>query len=643
MKTALRLAALLTAALSTAGWAADHPVQGDFLKLKDSTNAKQKRVIFRAVRDAAIDPAAAPDPRSTGATFEVVGAGAADGASGAIALDPSLWTGLGKPAGSKGYRYLDRTVAFGIRKVVFKPGNKGGKLIVVGKDANWPYSVNQPQQGPIAVRFDIGGEVYCARFEAASFVKNDNGILRARNAAAPADCSLPICGNGVTEPPETCDDGNTASGDGCSDVCQVEIPVVCGNGVAQGTEECDDGNLADGDGCSATCQLENTSAVCAGVASVSGTSLATVPVASGLQSPVYIGAPRLDPNRVFVVEQPGRIRVVNNGTLLATPFLDIHSKVTYGGERGLLSVAFHPDYESNGRFFVDYTNLSGNTVIARYDVSADPNVADDTSEKILLTITQDFANHNGGLVLFGPDGYLYVGMGDGGSGGDPNERAQDDTSLLGKLLRIDVDVDTPPYYTVPPTNPGYDSGNPTDPLGLIWAKGLRNPWRYSFDRANGDLYIGDVGQDTWEEVDYTPAGTPGGLNYGWDVFEGNACYDPAPHFPSCSAAQAQMTFPIYTYNHSFHSSCSITGGAVYRGCAMPDLRGSYFLADYCGAWIHSFEVVAGAPQNEQDRTAELDPPGAASINSITSFGEDARGELYIADQGGEIYRIVPGP
>ena len=311
MKTALRLAALLTAALSTAGWAADHPVQGDFLKLKDSTNAKQKRVIFRAVRDAAIDPAAAPDPRSTGATFEVVGAGAADGASGAIALDPSLWTGLGKPAGSKGYRYLDRTVAYGIRKVVFKPGNTGGKLIVVGKDANWPYSVNQPQQGPIAVRFDIGGEVYCARFEAASFVKNDNGILRARNAAAPADCSLPICGNGVTEPPETCDDGNTASGDGCSDVCQVEIPVVCGNGVAQGTEECDDGNLADGDGCSATCQLEEHLGASA-PASRASAAPRSQPCRWPRASLAGATSPRRarDPNRLFVVEQRGRIRIV---------------------------------------------------------------------------------------------------------------------------------------------------------------------------------------------------------------------------------------------------------------------------------------------------------------------------------------------
>ncbi len=425
-----------------------------------------------------------------------------------------------------------------------------------------------------------------------------------------------------------------------ADILTPPPPGPCGDGIVEGSEECDDGDTDDGDGCSATCQLENTSAICAGVPTAGGTDLDSVLVASGLASPVHLTAPPLDPNRLFIVEQPGRIRIIKNGSLLATPFLAIEGPVGSGGsEQGLLGLAFHPDYETNGRFFVDYTNNAGDTVIARYEVSGDPDDADEGSEEILLTIDQPFANHNGGQLAFGPDGFLYVGMGDGGSGGDPFEAGQDDGTLLAKLLRLDVDVDTAPFYAVPPTNPDAGAG---DPLGLIWAKGLRNPWRFSFDRANGDLYTGDVGQSAREEVDYQPGTSGGGENYGWNVFEGNLCSDPEPDFLDCPADPegAGFTMPILEYDHG--EGCSITGGFVYRGCAMPDLHGTYFYGDYCTAFVRTFTVVGGVAQDEDDRTADVAPGGGLSIDNISSFGEDARGEVYVVDHDGDVFRIVPG-
>jgi cysteine-rich repeat protein len=415
---------------------------------------------------------------------------------------------------------------------------------------------------------------------------------------------------------------------------------ACGDGVVQGTEECDDGGTAGGDGCSAACQLEDASALCAGVPAAAGTALASVLVASGLERPLHVTAPPLDPNRVFVVEQRGRIRIVKNGTLLVTPFLAIEGKVSCCGERGLLSVAFHPDYESNGRFFVNYTNVAGHTVIARYQVSGNPDVADAGSELVLLTVAQPFANHNGGLNAFGPDGYLYVGLGDGGSFNDPLEAGQDGGTVLGKLLRLDVDVETPPYHAAPADNPDPGAAHPLD---LIWAKGLRNPWRFAFDRATGELYIADVGQNQWEEVNLQPPAT-GGLNYGWDVFEGRHCFEPEPLYPAgmCPDPPAGFTMPVLEYSHA--AGCSVTGGFVYRGCRLPDLHGTYFYGDYCSAFIRTFKGVAGGDaQNLADRTADLDPPGSLSIDAISSFGEDARGELYVTDHDdGEVFKIVPG-
>lgn len=406
----------------------------------------------------------------------------------------------------------------------------------------------------------------------------------------------------------------------------------CGNGVTEPPEQCDDANVTNGDGCSATCQLEGGACtdVCAGVVPVSGTSIRAERVATGLSQPLFVTAPPRDTTRVFIIEQGGRIRILKFGTLLTTPFLDISALVSGGGEQGLLGLAFHPNYVDNGRFFVNYTDTGGDTVVAEYRVSANPDVADAGSAEILLQISQPFSNHNGGQVSFGPDGFLYIASGDGGSGGDPLDNGENINTLLGKLLRIDVDNGT--TYVSPPTNPFFGA---VPGLDEIWAYGLRNPWRFSFDRLNGDLYVADVGQGSWEEINWRPASSTGGENYGWDIMEGLHCYEP----PS-ACVQTGLTLPVLEYDHG--QGCSVTGGYVYRGCRMPDLAGTYFYADYCDAWVRTLAMSGGVATNLQDRTAELEM-GGVDLNTITSFGEDARGELYITDQGGEVFKIVPGP
>lgn len=359
---------------------------------------------------------------------------------------------------------------------------------------------------------------------------------------------------------------------------------------------------------------------------VLGQSLAAQPlipieIAGGLSRPVDIASAGDGSGRLFIVEQNGRIRIHHGQALLATPFLDIDARVGSGGERGLLGIAFHPDYASNGEFFLNYTNNSFDTVIARYRVSMDANIDDPNSEEILLTIAQPFANHNGGQLAFGPDGYLYIGMGDGGGGGDPLNSGQDPLTLLGKMLRIDVDAGSP--YAIPPDNPFAD----TDfTLSEIWGLGLRNPFRFSFDRITGDLFIADVGQDAIEEVHLHRANTPAGENYGWRLMEGSQCFNPA-----LNCNDGTLTLPAFEYSHSA-GRCSITGGYRYRGSQLSMLAGTYIYGDFCtGEIFGATENTNGLWQQQVLLDTDLD---------ITSFGEDDDGELYVADLGGRVFALV---
>ena len=354
------------------------------------------------------------------------------------------------------------------------------------------------------------------------------------------------------------------------------------------------------------------------------------PFLSGLETPVYLTHAGDGSGRIFVVEQVGRIRVVKDGELLATPFLDITQLVQSGGERGLLSVAFYPDYETSGRFIVDYTRRSetaadvGDTVIARYKVSPQADVADPTSAETLLVIDQPQGNHNGGLVKFGPDGMLYIGSGDGGGAADagpghaPQGNGQELGSLLGKLLRIDVNAEG--AYKIPESNPDLGAGARKE----IWAYGLRNPWRFSFDRANGDLYIGDVGQNQWEEVDHQPRESKGGENYGWPVWEGTHLHRPG-------TAVTGDTKPVAEYSIT-DENCSVTGGYVYRGSKIPSLGGYYILGDYCTGNLWTL-VKLGS-------TWSLTPLQDTQY-AISSFGEDESGELYLVHHRGTVHRFDP--
>ncbi len=339
-------------------------------------------------------------------------------------------------------------------------------------------------------------------------------------------------------------------------------------------------------------------------------------IASGLARPVYLT--HAGDVRLFVVEQGGLIRIIEKGAVLDEPFLDVSALLnTQGLERGLLGMAFHPDYAENGWFFINYTAAgSGANTVARYS-RLDANQADPASAEIILSVDDPYPNHNAGQLAFGPDGYLYVGLGDGGSGGDPHGNGQNRSVLLGKMLRLDVDGDLP--YEIPDDNPFVGDGRFRPE---IWAWGLRNPWRYSFDRLTGDLYIADVGQYLWEEINMQPADSPGGENYGWSVYEGT-------HSFSGESAPPDMVTPIAEYSHS--DGCSVTGGYVYRGAALPELRGTYFYGDWCSgvAW-----------------TARRDESGVWQTRvfmntgrQISSFGEDAAGELYLLDHGGAVLRL----
>lgn len=327
-------------------------------------------------------------------------------------------------------------------------------------------------------------------------------------------------------------------------------------------------------------------------------------------------------DRLFIVEQnESDIEIINTSGQYIGKFLDLSGLTSTGGERGLLGLAFHPNFTENGYFYVNYTNTAGNTVIARYQVSANPNVANPSSATILMTINQPFANHNGGHIAFGPDGYLYIGTGDGGSGGDPQNNAQNKLSRLGKMLRIDVDGDLP--YAIPSSNPYV--GN-AEYLPEIWAIGLRNPWKFSFDRLTGDLWIADVGQDAHEEINMEPAGSTGGYNWGWRCYEGNVPYNNT----GCQPA-SNYNAPILTYSQASSSFCSITGGIVHRGTQQPALNGIYFHGDYCNNGLHAVR-----PNGSGGYTTT----NMASIGGgVTAFGEDYQGELYIARHNGIILKI----
>lgn len=342
-------------------------------------------------------------------------------------------------------------------------------------------------------------------------------------------------------------------------------------------------------------------------------------VATDLSFPLYAVAPPGDP-RLFVVEQTGTIRVFVDGELREEPFLDVTPLVRFGGERGLLGLAFHPNYANNGRFVINYTaDPDGETVVAEYAVSADdPNRAAPDEVARFLEIEQPFGNHNGGMVEFGPDGLLYVGMGDGGAAADPLGAGQDPQSKLGAMLRIDVDT-----HPVPPD--GNREGADPD----VWAIGLRNPWRFSFDRATGDLYIADVGQNLFEEVHVQAAGSGAG-NYGWNVMEGLHCFDPPE---DCD--RTGLLLPAVEYGRDL--GCSVTGGYVYRGDAIPELRGWYLYGDFCSNRIWAMRWEAGEVLEHHEITAEIDPDGV--LGGISSFGEDAEGEIYVLSLNGVIHRI----
>ena len=348
-------------------------------------------------------------------------------------------------------------------------------------------------------------------------------------------------------------------------------------------------------------------------------------IVSGLSSPLYLTSPPGDLSRLFIVEQGGFIRVIKDGALLPVPFLDISTRISAGGEQGLLGLAFYPDYATSGRFAVHYTDPAGDTHLSIFQVSADPDVADPNSEQVILTADQPYANHNGGQLTFGPDGLLYLGLGDGGAGNDPEGRGQDLSEPLGSILRVDVQSGT--SYTIPADNPFVGQAGV---LPEVWSYGLRNPWRFSFDRASGDLYIADVGETRYEEVDVAPASSGGGkgTNFGWNIMEGAHC------LTGDTCDQTGLTLPAFEYGHD--QGCSIIGGYVYRGGAIPDLQGLYFYADLCQGWVRSLRYSAGEASEVTDWPT-LRPGG-----SVFSFGEDAAGELYVLSVAG-VFKLVPDP
>lgn len=366
-------------------------------------------------------------------------------------------------------------------------------------------------------------------------------------------------------------------------------------------------------------------------AAPTGTTIALQKVVDLPQPVLAIGAGD-GSNRVFVVLKGGQIRVIKNGNLLPTPFLNISSLVSRGNEQGLLGLAFSPHFANNHRFYVNYTNTAGDTVIREYRTGANPDVANPKTARHVLTVLQPYDNHNGGMLAFGKDGDLYVGMGDGGSGGDPGNRAQNVNQLLGKILRIDVSGFTRTRgYLIPKGNP-YIGRTGRDE---IWQLGVRNPWRFSFDKATGALWIGDVGQETYEEVDrvvQTASGPGRGVNWGWHVMEGSHCYQ-----PSTGCSTKGKALPLTEYTHADNGRCAISGGYVYRGTAIPALAGWYVYGDYCSGEVWAISSTATRPAT----AVALLGPGSG--RNIGGFGQGDDNELYLCDLNGTVYRVVQGP
>jgi glucose/arabinose dehydrogenase len=346
------------------------------------------------------------------------------------------------------------------------------------------------------------------------------------------------------------------------------------------------------------------------------------PFISGLDSPVYLGHAGDGSGTLYIIERVGRIRTASpDGAVDEAPFIDLSERITAGGEQGLLGLAFHPQFGDNGRFFVDYTDRNGDHVISEFATGPDGR-GDTASERKLIFLDDFAANHNGGMLEFGPDGYLYIAMGDGGGAGDPRRAGQDRNTLFGKILRIGVDPEGERPYSIPPDNPFAGGGGSPE----VWDYGLRNPWRFSFDRATDDLWIADVGQGEHEEVDLHPAGTPGGVNFGWNVLEGPDCY------AATECDRNGKTPPVASYTHA--DGCSVSGGYVYRGKAWPVLDGIYLFGDYCSGIVWGLDSAAahGGP-TEPRKLLE-------SGENVSSFGEDESGELYLVSLGGSIFRVT---
>ena len=375
-------------------------------------------------------------------------------------------------------------------------------------------------------------------------------------------------------------------------------------------------------------------------------SLSSIQIANGFTKPVYVCQPPGDNDRLFVLEQKGIIKIIKNGMTVRKPYADlrnrIHNPITPGDERGLLGLAFHANYQNNGFVYINYSDKNDHTIVSRFRIASDPDRLDTKSEKVLIKLKQPFSNHNGGHMEFGPDGYLYISVGDGGKWGDPYNNAQNLENLFGKILRIDVDTGDP--YAIPDDNPFI---NNEDAKSEIWLYGLRNVWRFSFDRETGDMYLGDVGQDLWEEIDFVVADKAGGQNFGWRVMEGNHCYNPPED------CEPTGVLPIFEYPNDANymkiltgmdepnvDGCSVTGGYVYRGSAIPGFQGTYIFADYCSGNIWTFKEKNGIATEFQNRTEEINLGGGEFTNYISSFGEDNNGELYIVDYNGIIFKLT---